>query len=142
MTPVVLDNSIVLSWCLADEGVPVAERAMRLAIEDGAVVPGIWWYELRNALVVNERRGRLDAEDTRSTLADLRELRIAIDHDHDESVLLDLSREHKLSVYDAAYLEVALRRALPLASLDQRLCTAATACHVALLEEDQGRDVE
>ena len=115
---------------------------MRLVIEEGAIVPGIWWYELRNALVVNERRGRLDSEDTRSTLADLRDLRIAIDHDHDESVLLDLSREHDLSVYDAAYLEVASRRALPLASLDRRLCTAASARHVDLLEEDQRGNVE
>ena len=142
MRPFVLDNSIVLSWCLADEDVPIAERAMRLVIEEGAIVPGIWWYELRNALVVNERRGRLDSEDTRSTLADLRELRIASDHDHNESVLLDLSREHNLSVYDAAYLEVASRRALPLASLDRRLCAAASACHVALLEEDPQGNVE
>ena len=142
MRQIVLDNSIVLSWCLADEDVPIAERAMRLVVEEGAIVPGVWWYELRNALVVNERRGRLDAGDTRSTLADLRKLRIAIDHDHDEAALLDLSRQHDLSVYDAAYLEVAQRRALPLASLDRRLCTAATSCHVALLEEDHRRDVE
>ena len=113
MTHLVLDNSIVLSWCLADENHPIAERAMQTVIEDAAVVPGIWWYELRNALVVNERRGRLDAADTRSTLADLREMRITIDHDHDEAVLLELSRQHGLSVYDAAYLEVALRPCAP-----------------------------
>ena len=140
MTHVVLDNSIVLSWCLADENHPIAEKAMRIVIEDGAVVPGIWWYELRNALVVNERRGRLDAAHTRSTLADLRELPIEIDHEHNEAVLLDLSRQNNLSVYDAAYLEVARRRALPLASLDRRLCEAASACDIALLEEDQGMD--
>ena len=141
MTHLVLDNSIVLSWCLADENHPIAERAMQTVIEDAAVVPGIWWYELRNALVVNERRGRLDAADTRSTLADLREMRITIDHDHDEAVLLELSRQHGLSVYDAAYLEVALRRALPLASLDRRLRGAASACHIVVLEDDQGMDV-
>ena len=134
----VLDNSIVLSWCLTDEDHPVAEKAMRIVVEDGAVVPGIWWYELRNALVVNERRGRLDAEHTQSTLADLRELRITIDHEHNEAVLLDLSRQGNLSVYDAAYLEVARRRAIPLASLDRRLCKVASACQVALLSPDQG----
>ena len=121
MKHIVLDNSIILSWCLADENDPIAERAMQLVIAHGAVVPGIWWDELRNALMVNERRGRLDAANTRSTLPDLQEMRITIDHDHDEAVLLDLSRQHNLSVYDAAYLEVAPRRALPLASLDQRL---------------------
>ena len=113
---------------------------MQLVIDHGAVVPGIWWYELRNALVVNERRGRLGAADSRSTLADLREMRITIDHEHDEALLLDLSRQHELSVYDAAYLEVALRLGLPLASLDQRLCEAASACDIALLEEDQAMD--
>ena len=140
MRRVVPDNSIILSWCLADENDPRAERAMQLVIDHGAVVPGIWWYELRNALVVNERRGRLGAADSRSTLADLREMRITIDHEHDEALLLDLSRQHELSVYDAAYLEVALRLGLPLASLDQRLCEAASACDIALLEEDQGMD--
>ena len=140
MRRVVPDNSIILSWCLADENDPRAERAMQLVIDHGAVVPGIWWYELRNALVVNERRGRLGAADSRSTLADLREMRITIDHEHDEALLLDLSRQHELSVYDAAYLEVALRLGLPLASLDQRLCEAASACDIALLEEDQAMD--
>ena len=140
MRHIVLDNSVILSWCLADESDPVAEQAMQRVIAHGAVLPGIWWYELRNALIVNERRGRLNATDTRSTLADLREMRITIDRDHDDAVLLDLSRQHDLSVYDAAYLEVALRRALPLASLDRRLCEAASACHLALLEEDKGMD--
>ena len=140
MRCIVPDNSIVLSWCLADENDPRADRAMQLVSDHGAVVPGIWWYELRNALVVNERRKRLDAADSRSTLADLREMRITIDHEHDETLLLDLSRQHKLSVYDAAYLEVALRRVLPLASLDRRLCEAASACDIPLIEEDKGMD--
>ena len=133
MSRVVLDNSILLSWCLADESDPLAERAMDLAIERSAVVPGIWWYELRNALVVNERCGRLDAADTRSTLADLRQMRITIDQDHDEAALLELARRHGLSVYGAAYLEVALRRSLPMASLDRRLCDAASTCQIALI---------
>lgn len=134
---IVLDNSVVLSWCLADESSPIVEQAMQRAIDGGAVVPGIWWYELRNALVVNERRGRLDAADTRSTLADLRELRIAIDRNHDDAALLDLSRQHNLSSYDAAYLEIARRRSLPLASLDRRLCEAASAHEIPLFKAGQ-----
>lgn len=130
---IVVDNSIVLSWCLADESDPVADRAMQRAVEDGAVVPGIWWYDLRNALVVNERRGRLDAADTVATLNDLREMPIAIDWEHDDAALFALARQHELSVYDAACLEVAVRRALPLASLDQRLRQAAAAGDVALI---------
>lgn len=100
---------------------------MDLTLERGAVVPGVWWYELRNALIVNERRGRLSAEDTRATLADLDEMNIAADTQHHTPTVLDLARRHELSVYDAAYLEVALRRGLPLVSLDRRLSKAATA---------------
>lgn len=136
MTGLVLDDSVVLSWCLADEDDALASRAMKLAIDHGAIVPGIWWYELRNALVVNERRGRIDAEGVRATLADLGEMRIALDSDHDDRIVLDLAQRHDLSVCDAAYLEVAMRRGLPIASLDLRLRRAAAASRIALIESD------
>ena len=136
MTGLVLDNSIVLSWGLADEDDALANRAMKLTIDHGAVVPGIWWYELRNALVVNERRGRIDTKGVRATLADLGEMRIALDTDHDDRVVLDLARRHGLSVYDAVYLEVALRHRLPIASLDLRLRQAAATSRIALIEPD------
>ena len=136
MTGLVLDNSIVLSWCLADEDDALANRAMKLTIDHGAVVPGIWWYELRNALVVNERRGRIDAKGVRATLADLEEMRIVLDTNHDDRVVLDLARRHGLSVYDAAYLEVAVRRGLPIASLDRHLRQAAAINRIALIEPD------
>ena len=136
MNPVVLDASIVLSWCLGDEHDALADRAMQHTIDHGAVVPGIWWYELRNALAVNERRGRIGAEDVRASLADLAEMRISFDTDHDGAVVLDLAGRNGLSVYDAAYVEVAARRALPLASLDSRLRQAAAARRVALLESN------
>lgn len=134
--PIVMDNSIVLSWCLADEEDPLAELAMRLTIEEGAVVPAIWWYELRNALVVNERRGRIQTDVVQATLVDLEEMRIRLDADHDSGMVLELARRHGLSVYDASYLEVALRRALPLATLDQRLREAVAASGGVLVEED------
>ena len=101
--------------------------------EHGAIVPGVWWYELRNALVMNERRGRLSSSDTAATLADLRQLRILIDQVHDEDVVVALAREHHLSVYDAAYIEVALRQTLPIASLDKRLRQAAGSVGVTIL---------
>lgn len=134
MSSIVLDNSVVLSWCLQDEAEQLAEQAMRRVIEYGAIVPGTWRYELRNALVVNERRGRLSAADTAATLADRRQMRIAIDQTHDEGVVIALAREHNLSVYDAAYLEVALRHTLPIASLDQRLLQAALALKISILD--------
>ena len=101
--------------------------------EHGAIVPGVWWYELRNSLVMNERRGRLSSADTAATPADLRQLRILIDQAHDEDVVVALAREHHLSVYDAAYIEVALRQTLPIASLDRRLRQAAGSVGVTIL---------
>ena len=133
MSPIVIDNSIVLAWCLADEEHPAAEPAMGLTVERGAVVPGIWRYELWNALVVNERRGRFSAEDARQTLADLAEMHIEHDGTHDESRLLALARRWRLSAYDAAYVEVAARRQLAIATLDNRLAEAATGADIPLV---------
>ena len=134
MTAPVLDCSIVTAWSLEDKQNPFAERAMQITTQRGALVPGIWCYELRNALVVKERRGRLSARDTRATLADLEDMSIARDLDHNDHSVLDLSRRHGLSVYQAAYLEVAVRRVLPLASLDHRLREAAKAHGIPQME--------
>ena len=71
MSAIVLDNSVVLARCLQDETEPIAEQAMHRVNRYGAVVPGSWWYELQNTLVMNERRGWLSAADTAATLADL-----------------------------------------------------------------------
>ncbi len=79
--------------------------------------------------IVNERRGRLTAEDVGKTLADLAEMRIERDGAHDEALLIRLARQHRLS----AYLEVAVRRVLPIASLDRNLVRAATDSNVALV---------
>ena len=83
--------------------------------------------------MMNERRGRLSSADTAATLSDLRQLRILIDQAHDEDVLVALARQHHLSLYDAAYIEVALRHTLPIASLDKRLRQAAGAVGVTIL---------
>ena len=133
MTPVVVDNSVFLAWCLGDEEESTALSAMRRVAEEGGVAPRIWWYELRNALLMNERRGRISAQQVSDTLADSLALGIAIDENHDEALILDFARRHGLTIYDAAYLEVAFRRSLPLATLDQRLRRAAEADGVAVV---------
>ena len=133
MTSIVVDNSLFLAWCLADEEEPTATGAMQRVAEAGGVAPRIWWYELRNALLVNERRGRIFSQQVSDTLADSLALGISIDDQHDESRLLELARRHGLTVYDAAYLEVAFRRGLPLATLDHRLREAAEAIGVAVV---------
>ena len=131
MTAIVIDNSVFLSWCLGDENDATAAHAMQRVADEGGIVPRLWWYELRNALLMNERRGRLSLQQVSDTLNDSLELGIVMDDEHDGSLLLDIARGHGLTVYDAAYLEVAVRRSLPLATLDRRLSKAAEAIGVS-----------
>ena len=82
---------------------------------------------------MSERRGRISPQQVLATLADTVALAIEIDENHNEASILSLTRQHELSVYDAAYLEVALRRNLPLATLDRRLREAAETMGVAVV---------
>ena len=97
------------------------------------MAPSLWWFEMRNIFISNERRGRPDGEKTNRALALLSDLPIQLDQAPDSTAQLELARRHRLSAYDAAYLELAQRLNLPLASLDQELCAAATAVGVELI---------
>ncbi len=125
--PFVLDASIPACWALLDEEDPRAEAAFARMETDEAVVPSLWWFEIRNILVVNERRKRITESDTAGFLRNLAALRIRVDRESEDPVVLKLARTHRLSVYDAAYLELALREAIPLATLDAQLRAAARA---------------
>ena len=131
--PFVLDASVTLAWALADEEDALADRAFAAMRTDPAVVPALWWFEIRNSLLTAERRSRLSIADVTRVLGDLARLPIALDRDPDESLLLSVARRRRLTVYDAAYLELALRHALPLATLDRQLAAAAQAEGVDLL---------
>jgi predicted nucleic acid-binding protein len=131
--PFVLDASVSATWCFPDEEHGTAEAAFDLLAGDEAIVPAFWWFEIRNILVVNERRGRIDAVETACFLADLERLSIRIDREPDSETVLALARKHNLTGYDAAYLELARRQGLPLASLDRALVAAARADGVPLL---------
>ena len=96
--------------------------------------PGLWWFEVRNTLLVNERRGRLRESDVSVFLRGLAVLAIIIDRAPDEAAILALARRHRLSVYDASYLELAQRDGVGLATLDGALARAARAEQVSLLE--------
>jgi predicted nucleic acid-binding protein len=104
--------------------------------EEG-VVPGLWWFEVRNILIVNERRRRITESDTAAFLLSLSRLRIRVDRVPDENGVLRLARAHRLSVYDAAYLELAHREGLPLATLDADLQKAAAGERVVLVSRDK-----
>ena len=130
---IVLDVSIAAAWCFQDEQADAADQAFDELPRVGGVVPGIYRYEMRNVLVVNERRGRIDQAGSARFLMRLRELRLLQDDAHDEDTVMALARKHGLSAYDAAYLETALRRGDALATLDRDLASAAAAEGVALL---------
>jgi predicted nucleic acid-binding protein len=129
----VLDASITASWAFQDEGHPCGEAALNRIRTEEAMVPAVWWFEVRNILVVNERRGRIREPNTLSFLAHLSRLRVRIDRSPDETSILHLARLHGLTVYDASYLELARREQVALATLDTALVRAAAAEQVALV---------
>ncbi len=90
-------------------------------------MPALWWFELRNVLIVNERRGRISEPETMVFLRRLERMAISVDHGPVESEVLGLARRHRLTVYDSVYLELARRLALPLLTLDKALARAAAA---------------
>jgi predicted nucleic acid-binding protein len=129
----VLDASVSAVWALADESALMADLAEKRLKRDTALAPRIWWYEVRNLLIVNERRQRITAADTAEFLNLLSSYPIRIDTVDDEQRNFQLARQYHLSIYDAAYLSLALKHRVPLATLDKPLVAAAQAAGVALL---------
>ena len=133
--PFVLDASVAVCWAFVDEDSALADQALDRVRTDHAVVPSLFWFEVWNVLLVNERRGRIAEADTADILADLFRLGVVIDQDMHPASVLDLARRHRLTAYDASYLELARRLEAPLATLDQRLARAAQSENVALLDD-------
>jgi len=129
----VLDASVTINWAMRDESNSVADRAFSELSSGTALVPSIWWYEVRNILVVNERRHRITPSDSDQFLSDLLQLDITIENDLDSTSVLNLSRRLGQTIYDAAYLALAARERLPLATLDKHLESTASAEGIALL---------
>jgi len=132
----VLDSSATLAWIYGDETTAPIRAVFDQVIEAGAIVPGLWRLEVANSLTMGVRRGRIDADFRRAALADLALLDIATDQRTDAQAwgeTLALADRCRLTLYDAAYLELALRRTLPLATLDRDLQAAARARGVRLL---------
>ena len=132
----VLDSSATLAWIYNEETTPAVRDLFDRITAEGAWVPSLWRLEVGNVLQLGVRRGRHDSAFRDETLADLALLPIALDPHTDQqawSATMQLAERHKLTLYDAAYLELALRRALPLATLDDELRTAAAAEGVTVL---------
>jgi predicted nucleic acid-binding protein len=131
----VLDASITLAWAFADEDEPRAMLALERLRRSSASVPSLWWTEIGNTLIVAERRGRMSVADTTSFLREIKQLGLITDRNGVIDDALALAREHRLTVYDACYLELALRDSIPLATLDGTLRAAARTMRVPLLDE-------
>ena len=134
----VIDASITASWAFLEND-PRAEIAFERLLTESATTPWLWWYEVRNLLITRERNHHRNAANTGGFLAFLATLPIHLDAAPDEGEVLRLARNHDLTVYDAAYLELADRQGLPLATLDADLVRAARAEGIALIEKKENR---
>jgi len=132
----VLDASVAIAALIEEDRSDEARRILCEVGTDSAVVPGLWYLEVGNTLLLAERRRSLSAAARREQLADLSRLPIAIDHETTHYAWNDtmgLAERHGLTLYDATYLELSLRRQLPLAAFDAALRRAAKAAGVRLL---------
>ncbi len=139
MTTFVLDASVTMSWCFEDEVSIYAESVLAHLRRSDAVVPSIWPMEVANTLLIGERRGRVVQAKTEALLEGLRGLSIRVDNSpplETWNSAVALARAQRLSVYDATYLALALRRGVPLATHDLQLCEAARDVGVPLLSPE------
>ena len=133
----VVDNSVVMAWCFEDEASPYTEGILDRLRETQALVPALWPLEAANVLLLAERRDRLNEAQTAHFAQLLEALPILVEEADVARILgpvLAVGRAHRLSAYDAAYLELAARQGLPLATRDSRLRKAAGNAGVAVLQ--------
>lgn len=133
----VVDNSVVMSWCFNDETNRYADAVLDKLSESEAIVPSVWPLEVVNVLLVAERRKRLKQVDSIRFITLLSQLPIAVEHEAPAQMMKDLlasGRAGNLSSYDASYLDLAMRKDCPIATLDKKLMEAAQKVDVKLLE--------
>jgi predicted nucleic acid-binding protein len=132
----VLDSSVALAWLYSDQVTPATQQVFDIVLAERAWVPSLWRLEVANSLQMGVRRGRISGEFRDASLADLALLAIEVDAETDTfawSTTLRLAERHQLTLYDAAYLELAQRLGVPLATLDQELRAAGSALGLTLL---------
>jgi predicted nucleic acid-binding protein len=135
VSTLVIDSSAALSWCFEDEASSRSDALFEQVRDQGAVVPGLWHLEVANVLLQAEKRGRITAADVTVRLELIAELPIVTDNETTARAwreILALARAEGLTTYDATYLELAIRRGLPLVSRDEALITAAKRSGVAV----------
>jgi len=138
LTEFVLDTSVAAAWFFADEITEQTDQLRERAVKYGIVVPALWFFEIGNAFRMGEKRKRILIDDIGLHINFIKALRITTDDKPLANVVADLlllSKAHDLTVYDAAYLELALRCGLPLATKDNALRQAAQPLSIKILPE-------
>jgi predicted nucleic acid-binding protein len=131
----VVDTSIVMSWCFKDETNESADAILERLSNATAFVPSIWPLEVINVLLVAERKKRLSAADSIRFITLLSQLPIIVEYERPERImadLLSLAKTNNLSSYDASYLDLSIRKGIPLATLDKKLIEAAKNLNVPI----------
>ncbi len=132
MAALVIDASIASAWCFPDERTDYTHgvfQAVTSSLE--TVAPRLWAYEIRNSILMGFRRGRISKPDAEQFLASLNELNVRLSEPSSYDGVFGLADQHGLTVYDAAYLDLAVHEGVPLASLDGQLIRAAQKVGVA-----------
>lgn len=133
----VLDASMTAAWCFSNEATPATTALLRSLRQRSAIVPALWHAETGNLLLQGEKRGRITEASCTAFVETLAELPIETDHEgirRGHGAVLSLARHHGLTVYDATYLELAVRLNLPLATRDQELIAVSRVIGVTLIE--------
>lgn len=135
MARLIVDASLACAWCFPDEQTDYTQAILRAVSGSiDALAPRLWAYEVRNGVLTGVRRGRIPRTHAERFLASLSGLRVGLTDPHSYDAVFALVDRHGLTFYDAAYLDLALREGLPLASLDDRLRKAAAKSGVLLFE--------
>jgi len=135
MPALVIDASLAVAWCFADERTDYTNAVLRaISSPLEAVAPSLWAYEVRNSVLMGLRRKRITYADALEFLESIEALPIRLTDPASFDGVFSLADRHGLTVYDAAYLDLAIRERLPLASLDNALCKAALQSNVSLFQ--------
>lgn len=132
----VLDCSVAMAWCFEDESNMHSDKILKSLKDTKAIVPMLWPLEIMNVLHIAERKKRISLEQSEIFIDFLNNLPIERELILSEKInkrILEISRKYAITAYDAAYLEIAIRKHVPLASFDKNLCNAAKLAHVQVL---------
>jgi predicted nucleic acid-binding protein len=134
----VIDNSVVMSWCFRDQANSYSDSVLESLAAAVAYVPAVWPLEVANVLLTAERKKLIHQADSVRFISLLSQLPIVVEYESPEKAmkdLLGLARAHGLSSYDASYLDLAMRKGLPLATLDEKMKQAAASANVMIFAE-------